>query len=413
MRSNSLFAGLCYSSGRQALAMSSTQAIAQFEVVTDVEIFISLQQEWEELWHDAKGTPFQLFRYCLHALREVAIPTGATLHCIVGRKDGRMVFGWPLVRYRERLWTTIRPLAPDTSEPSDLLVANGEDPESLVSAAWRVLVSSCGSDVISLPMVRTDSALYGLGLRAKRLSCGERRVVRVAPLLRCKTWAEYRGGLAESFRKEQDYHRRRLLRAGEAAMFISDLADPISATYLRTMLEWKRQWAVRVGVGGDLFKEPYQNFLRKISTDPSFNGALRLFVMSLDGKAIAVNLVAISERAVIGMQAAFDPAHAKYSPGSLLLEDVMKWAFENQRNVDLGPGDNKYKSNWTSGSGYTCTDFRIAVSHWGQTDLAARAFQRQCEKLRLRIAAGPLGGIWKNRLGRKLTGHKDARTRGH
>ncbi|MFL9962866.1 GNAT family N-acetyltransferase [Paraburkholderia sediminicola] len=405
MKSNSLLAGLSFSSGQRMMATPSTQAIAQFEVVTDVETFVSLQQEWDELWRAAKGTPFQLFRYCLHALREVAIPTGATLHCIIGRKDGRMVFGWPLIRNRECLWTTLRPLAPDTSEPY-LLVANGEDPESLVSAAWRVLLSSCGSDVISLPMVRTDSALYRVGLGAKRLSRGERRVVRVVPLLRCKTWAEFRGGLADSVRKEQDYLQRRLVKAGKVSMFISDLADPVSATYVRTMLEWKRQWAERVGVEGDFFKEPYQNFLRKISTDPSFKRALHLFILSLDGKAIAVNLVAISERSVIGMQAAFDPAHAKYSPGSLLLEHVMKWAFENQRDFDLGPGDSKYKSNWAGGSGYTCTDLRIAVSLWGQTDLAARALQRQCEKLRLRIAAGPVGHLWKTRLGSKPTSPK-------
>ena len=68
----------------------STRSTAQFEIVTDIDAFASLQQEWETLWQSAKGTPFQLFRYCLHALREVAIPTGASLHCIVGRKDGRM-----------------------------------------------------------------------------------------------------------------------------------------------------------------------------------------------------------------------------------------------------------------------------------------------------------------------------------
>lgn len=388
--SDSLLTGLFCSRDQWTMATPATDATAQLEVVTDLQSFASLEQEWEQLWHVAKGTPFQQFRYYFHALHEVAIPAGATLHCIVGRKDGRMVLGWPLMRYRERLWTTVRPLAPDPSDQSDLLVANGEDLRSIVSAAWHVLRASCRSDLISLPMVRTDSALHRLGSQQKWLSRGEPRVVRVAPLLRHKSWAEFRGGLPAAFRKEQDYHYRRLQRAGEAAMFIADLDDPGSAVYMSAMYEWKHQWAARVGAGGNFFTESYQNFLRKISADPSFTRTLRLFVLSLDGKAIAVNLVVISERAVMGIQSAYSPAHAKLSPGSLLLEHITKWAFENQRELDFGPGDNKYKSNWTE-SGYTCTDFRIALSHWGRTVLAARTFRDQWRDVHLRLSARPLG----------------------
>jgi CelD/BcsL family acetyltransferase involved in cellulose biosynthesis len=178
---------------------------------------------------------------------------------------------------------------------------------------------------------------------------------------------------------------------GEATLFISDLDDSRSAAYVQTLLEWKRQWSVRVGAGGDFFKEPYQNFLRKISADPSLRDSFRLFVLALNGKAIAVSLIAIADHTVIGMQSAYDPAYAKCSPGALLLEHILKWALENGRDVDFGAGESKYKSNWTGGLGYTCLDFRIAVSRWGHTAFAARALQRQYEGLRLRIAAGSLG----------------------
>jgi CelD/BcsL family acetyltransferase involved in cellulose biosynthesis len=387
-----------------------TQTVPQFEVVTDIEVFLSLQQEWEELWQAAQGTPFQLFRYCLHVLREVAIPTGASLCCIVGRKGGRMIFAWPLIRYREYLWMTVRPLAPDTSEPSDVLVAAGEDADSLVSAGWSVLVSSGGIDIINLPMVRQDSALHRFLLRPKRLSRGERRVIGVARLMQYRTWAEYRGTLADSFRKRQDYDRRRLLKAGDTKFF-SAPDNPSGAAYVQTMLAWKNQWAARVGAVGDFFKEPYQNFLRKIAADPSFGQSFRVFVLTLNGEAIAVNLVAISTGVVVGMQTAYDPAYAKYTPGSLLLEYVLEWAFENRRNLDFGSGDSKYKSNWTGGLGYMCTDFRIGVSRWGRTAFAARALQRHYESLPLRIASGPVGRALKIRRGKKADGPPSPRMR--
>lgn len=392
-----------YSAG-QSVATPSTRTASQFEVVSDLESFISLRPEWEELWRDAKGTPFQQFHYCLHAFCEVAKPMGASIHCIIGRKAGRIVFVWPLVRYRESVWNTVRPLAPDTSESADLLVATEEDPQALVSAAWRVLLSSCGSDVISLPMVRTDSPLYRLASRQRWVARGEPRLLRVAPMLRYPTWDQYRGALAAAFTKEQDYYQRRLQRAGKPEIFTADAADPLAAECVRKMLEWKRQWAERVGVGGNFFKEPYQNFVRKISADPALAHVIRVFVLALDGKPIAVNLVAVSERVVIGMQAAFDPAHAKLSPGLLLLEHVMKWALENRRDVELGPGDGKHKSNWADESGYTCVDFRIAVSHWGRTALAARALQGRLKALRHRLASGRFARIWSNRANKTRSG---------
>jgi CelD/BcsL family acetyltransferase involved in cellulose biosynthesis len=371
--------------------MQSTQTNAEFEVVTEVERFISLQQEWDELWAAARGTPFQLFRYCLHALREVAIPAGAGLHCIIGRKGGRMVFAWPLIRSRDYLWMTMRPLAPDRTEPSDMLVMYGEDTEALICAGWRALLDSCGGDIIHLPRVRTESALHRYASESKWLSRAEPHIIGMARLRQYRNWADYRSTLAESVRKEQDYHQRRLERTGETAVFISDLDDSRSAAYVQTLLEWKREWSERVGAGGEFFKEPYQNFLRKLSADPSFGHSFRLFVLALNGKAIAVSLVAMANHTVIGMQAAYDPAHAKCSPGALLLEHILKWAFENQCDVDFGSGESKYKSNWTGGHGYACVDFRIAVSRWGQTAFAARALQRQYEGLRLRIAATATG----------------------
>jgi CelD/BcsL family acetyltransferase involved in cellulose biosynthesis len=377
----------------RSMQTPSTHSSVEFAVVNDLETFLLLQNEWENLWHAVRGNPFQSFLYCLHALREVAIPARANPHCIVGRKADRIVFVWPLIRYREYFWHTVRPLTHDVPEPSHLLVAHGEDAESLIQAAWRTLLSSSSSDVVNLPMLRTDSALYRFVLQSRWLSQGEWRVVGNAPLLQFGTWAHFRANLAESFRKRLDYDQRRLHRAGEASIFIPELNDPRSLACVDTMLEWKREWSARAGVTGDFFKTSYQKFLREILTDPSLNQYFRLFVLSLNGKPIAMNLIALAERAVIGMQSAYDPTQAKWSPGSVLQEYVLKWAFENRRDLDFGPGDSKYKLNWTGGLGYTCADIRIATSHWGRSAFAALTLQRWYERFRRLIAEGPLARL--------------------
>ena len=385
-------AGTRRSFGKCAAEMPLTRPNVQFEIVTDVEDFAALQQEWSELWRRVGGSPFQSFRCCFHALHEAAIPKGESLYCIVGRRTGRMVLAWPLIRYREYIWTTLRPLVPDAPEQTDVLVENGDDTQSLVSAAWHTLLSSCASDIVSLPCVRTESILHRCALGARWLAHAHPHTVVQARLQRYSDWIQYRRTLPEAFRKEQDYHRRRLVKAGKVAAFVSRLDEAASATYVNAMFAWKQQWAARTAAKGNFFEKTYQNFLLKILTDPCCIDFFRLFVLSLNGAAIAINLVAITDHAVIGMQAAYDPAYAKCSPGSLLLEHIMQWAFDNKRDVDFGSGDARYKALWTGGQGYACTDFRIAVTRWGRLAFAVSALRRKYESFRHRIGAGALSG---------------------
>ena len=51
----------------------------------------------------------------------------------------------------------------------------------------------------------------------------------------------------------------------------------------------------------------------------------------------------------------FDPVYAKYGPGQLLKEDVLKWAFERGLDCDFRLGDQAYKRSWANSTSQAIT----------------------------------------------------------
>ncbi|SAK75877.1 hypothetical protein AWB79_04523 [Caballeronia hypogeia] len=338
----------------------------RFETISTIERFGSLREEWERLWVRVGGGFGQDFEFCLHALRDIAIPEGAQLHCIVAWKGNRLVLVWPLVRYRELFWRAIRPLAPDGSVCTNVLAEEGPEYRELVDSAWRMLSEQGGFDLLTLPRVRTGSLLFD---HVSRCSTVERAEASEIAIVRSRLrgdWDSFRQSLPAKQRKELDTWKRRLDREGKVSMYVADLRDSASTSLIDDLFLWKQQWAEKTGKKGTFFSPNFHSFLVGLLKDTAASGRFPLFVLAMNGRPIAVNLVAVEARTVHGVQAAFDVEYGKFTPGAVLLEYVLKWAFESGRDFDFGAGGGKYKAVWAQDSSYSSTDFRISTSQWGR-----------------------------------------------
>jgi CelD/BcsL family acetyltransferase involved in cellulose biosynthesis len=77
-------------------------------------------------------------------------------------------------------------------------------------------------------------------------------------------------------------------------------------------------------------------------------GSLRLFALRLDGRPVAALLGLEEAGALHLLKGAFDPAHASFSPGQLVLGETIASAFSARlRRVELGGGAEQYKLAWT------------------------------------------------------------------
>lgn len=78
------------------------------------------------------------------------------------------------------------------------------------------------------------------------------------------------------------------------------------------------------------------------STDPAYRATL--FTLHAGGKLIAAHLALCTRSIVHAWFIAHDDAFGRYSPGVVLIADVIRWAAEQDiAEIDLGPGDYRFK----------------------------------------------------------------------
>jgi CelD/BcsL family acetyltransferase involved in cellulose biosynthesis len=88
-------------------------------------------------------------------------------------------------------------------------------------------------------------------------------------------------------------------------------------------------------------------------------------VVTLDGAPVAATVVGVGTTCVDGLIASFDDRYARFGPGSIVVEHVIKWAFEQRLNVDFGVGAERFKAYWSRNNITGAWSAQIANSRWG------------------------------------------------
>jgi CelD/BcsL family acetyltransferase involved in cellulose biosynthesis len=78
-------------------------------------------------------------------------------------------------------------------------------------------------------------------------------------------------------------------------------------------------------------------------------GALRISSFSAGDELLAVHFGGVAEGRFYSWIAAYDPAHGRYSPGRLLLEELLRERLCcRDREFDFGIGDSSYKWHYAT-----------------------------------------------------------------
>jgi len=134
--------------------------------------------------------------------------------------------------------------------------------------------------------------------------------------------------------------RRKLEREQGAAVFAvsRDVAE------FEQMLAWKRA-QYRASGQTDIFQTGWtETLLRSLfeRNESDFGGAF--FTLHVDGKLAAAHFALRQGPVLHAWFIAHDEAFARYSPGVILINDILKWApAQGVRELDLGPGDYRFK----------------------------------------------------------------------
>jgi CelD/BcsL family acetyltransferase involved in cellulose biosynthesis len=123
------------------------------------------------------------------------------------------------------------------------------------------------------------------------------------------------------------------------------------AKTLQLVLDWKAAQYARTGAFDIFEREWVRDVVRRVhgAATPNFGGMLS--VLSAGGEPVAVHLGLRSATIWHSWLPAYDPARARYSPGTILLTEMAKAAPElGLTAIDLGKGDALYKSRFANGA---------------------------------------------------------------
>jgi len=131
----------------------------------------------------------------------------------------------------------------------------------------------------------------------------------------------------------------------EPQCFVKDSEGTIYETVLDvTTRGWKHKEGLAISSRDD-----FRGFFKQITAIASQKGWLMVWLLRLDGKAVAVEYDFVWDKKVYALRADFDNDYRSYSPGTYLEYHIIRYLFEKgYREYSTGPGLNEYKLSWTN-----------------------------------------------------------------
>ncbi len=372
----------------------------ELRIVRSTDDLLALESEWNVLLTRCPDHFFsQSFVWVEVAWRLIAAPRQRELCCLVLRAGGTLVGVWPLVACREDGARVVRPLGSEASEYCAPLVEPTHDAPRRTRLLWQA-AARCGTVAI-LPYVREDTPLAGILVRAGFWRTTD--FPAPAPYVARQdyaNWADYQKTLSRSLRHKLRRVRRRLAEKGAVAIGIEPLEG--SATLIDWMLAHKKRWLEREGMKSEwIGRQDYRDFLvAVVQCADGASGAL-LFSLKVDGVPVAGKFVTVDARRFEAIIGVYDPAWSSFSPGQMLTEHCLAWAFDRGLDYDLRIGTEPYKRDWAPRACNTLS-WSVATGIGGLPFVLERQRRLAWPKLKTRLAH--IRNAWMRPLLRRWTG---------
>jgi CelD/BcsL family acetyltransferase involved in cellulose biosynthesis len=331
-------------------AAPASRAGLRLEVISERASFAALEHEWDALVERTDDQPF--FRHgFLRLWLEHFGPRNSLCLFTLRNAEGRLVAVLPLVLRRTRVYgMPVRELASASNLHSCRFDLVAEDPAQASSVFLEALAARRDWDVLRLVDVPEGGAGEAFGAAAGQagLACGSWPSIR-SPFITLPDAADnsFEYG-STKFRANLRRRRRRLQERGQITLERIE-GGPSLQRHLEDGLRleasgWKGSAGTAIRQDPDTL-----GFYLALAHHAAARGMLRLWVMRLDGWAIAFHFALEHGGRYLLLKPAYDESLAACSPGQLLMQDVLADCVERGlREFDfLGP-DMPWKRDWTT-----------------------------------------------------------------
>ncbi|WP_376694887.1 GNAT family N-acetyltransferase [Wenzhouxiangella sp. EGI_FJ10305] len=317
---------------------------SQVEVITSPATFSDLRSEWNALVSRTDDQVFYRHEFIETWLHHFA--TGKWRILLLRDTSGRLVAALPLIHGWARLHgLPLRQLRGAANPHSGRFDLIADEPEPASAALFDYLAGQRDWDVMILTELPSQGRVSAMEQVAGDLGLpvGRWCAMQSPCLMLPATWAELEGQLSRHFRANLRRRRRALEKLGEVrAERCSDSAERVEAGIELELRGWK-------GRAGTAMAQDVETrgFYADLARVFGPQGRLALWALYLDERLIAFQFGLEHRNSYALLKPAYDESLARYSPGQLLMAEVLRDAIARRltRFEFLGE-DMPWKRDW-------------------------------------------------------------------
>ncbi|MGL4395506.1 MAG: GNAT family N-acetyltransferase [Hyphomicrobium sp.] len=347
-----------------------------FDIITDRASFDALETEWNDLFDRAGRSTqvFQTFNWNWHWANHYlgsspnGIP-GVELSVITGRRDGRLIMVWPLVKERVRGITQIFWMGEPVSQYGDVVIDSIPDSLDVMRAAWQHLSRNARADVMRLRRVRADATVAPLMSEIN----AHLTATALAPFLDLGSAPDFQT-YEQRYTPHSRRNRRRLARRLEekgAMVFERHKGGAEAGRLAVEALALKNRWLEDRGLISHAVSDPRMaRFFADAAEGATRSTNCVVAALTSNGEPAALEVSFTCKGRLAMHVIVFNLKYEKAGAGVILLEQSLRDGFADGLDTYdmLAPGDS-YKLTWS--------DATVEVQDWSvPLSIAGRAYGR-------------------------------------
>ena len=314
------------------------------------EVFRShepLKVAWSVFQNEACCTVFQTYEWASHLLDTVGRAHSAVPAIVLlSNAEGVPLMLLPLTKRQHEGARLLEFIDFDTSDYNAPLIRRDfamELARQDFSTLWSKILKHIGP-VDAVKLRKMPPTIDGAPNPFHQLNCQKDLVGFNCSLQ--SGFTEYMNTRGGHMNRELRRSRRKL--EGEGPVELRIASDPETASeYLKTIIQFKSAWCRANGIPDQLSKPIYSSLYDAIASQ-EVRGIAHTSALMVGERMIAGNFGFIHRGRFYGIIQSSDFENYKaYSPGNLMLVELMRWCSENGISIfDFSIGSESYKGRW-------------------------------------------------------------------
>jgi CelD/BcsL family acetyltransferase involved in cellulose biosynthesis len=316
----------------------------------EIDIYTEFNNDLENIWtnfeKNAVMTPFQSYGWLSYWQHTVGGPLLSVQPRIIHlHKKGNTIAILPMGIRRILGLRILEWLGFKQADYMGPLLISNFDKKNYNENTWELIRSNIsGVDVIHLrkQFKQTVSFIEGVNFFGSSY-----QKLKANKILLLDNWDEYFGNIRKKLRSDSQRQRRRLEEIGKVNFNISERAEG-NTKIIQSMITQKSRRYRETGLMDMLAVKEYQQFYQGLGVVSFDNMKVHCAALCVGDVMVATHVGIVDKDTFYYLMPANKGGNwKKYSPGRLLLIELINWAMQNKlKFFDFTVGDETYKKDW-------------------------------------------------------------------